>query len=370
MPVRIQIDANVSPGQLVRLKEEGHCVDQTPHVGNHSLSNLVLFFLGLPAKLVDITVGHKDNLFYPHTIIQNGVCAPIACDEKMTTHNTVFDSEVSISDFHAKPLIDSGLNIPTHSQWLEPRQEMAIKVIESISTDQLLKMWVRYVNADGSIKMQTPYSQNNLLGNIHKVTSGHNEAGWVIPNPINILLDLVAGAIETNKDTVYMLSGQSMYRYITKDYARLGSMGKLVSRLYDQVRAKAFPELPETLVVKMVPTPVIRNFVSPMKLKDSLDAKLRYYSKFLTGNARAGQKLSEGIINGPRMKYFRHKRENIFRQVSSTVSHICCPSETGIFYTQHDLALNEDTIYVPSKVMDMTFNEMSLVYNKMHQIIK
>lgn len=370
MPVNIQVEANLSPGQLVQLKENGHSVDQTPHVGNHSLSNLVLFLLGLTAKLVDITIGHKDNLFYPHAIIQDGVCTPIACHEKMTTHNTVHGTEITVSDFHAKPLIESGFNIPTHSQWLADKSNMALRVIKAVSEDQLLRMWMRYVNANGSTSMRTPYSKANLLGEIHKVTAGHNEAGWVIPNPINILLDLVAGTLETNKDTVYMLSGQSMYRYISKDYARLGSMDKLISHLYGLVRDKAYPNLPKTLTVKMVPTPVIRNFVSPLKLKDQLETKLGYYTRLLKGNARDGRKLSEGIITGSRMKYFRHKREHVFQQVSKNLSHICRPSETGNFYTQHDLAKNQDSIYVPSKVMDMTFSEMILISNKMNQIIK
>ena len=188
------------------------------------------------------------------------------------------------------------------------RRETIAKIIEA-ALQRLpfaYGLFGRYVGKDGKVSEREP--SKGLLNKIHKVTALSTDEGWVVPNPLNILFDLVCGSIESDRSTVYMLSGQSMYRYVTQPYRHFGAMDTLISNLYDAVRDYGFSDLPEHLNVAMVPVPVVRNFVAPLRLKDQLDRKLRCYDWVMAGNARCGKKLSEGQLPCAVVRRLKQKR--------------------------------------------------------------
>jgi hypothetical protein len=243
MPVQIRVETDIALADLVRKKEEGYVVEETPHVGNLSVSTLAMLTLGLRAKLVDVTVGFKDRLFYPHCQIVNGAQKVIANPNVMTTHSKTIDCGTPLGErFHLRPFANSGMNVFTHSSWVASRRETIAKVIEAGLKQHTCAygLFGRYVGKDGKVTEREPHP--NLLDKVHKVTVSSTDEGWVVPNPFNILFDLVCGSMESGKDTVYMLSGQSMYRYITQPYRNFGSMDALISCLYDAARDYAFPE--------------------------------------------------------------------------------------------------------------------------------
>ncbi len=364
MPVRINVETNVTLANLVEQRRRGFMVEETPHIGNLASSSLALLSLGLQAKLVDVTIGEKDNLFYPHCQIINGQSVVIAPSDLMSTHNKVSSGDESVIDFHYQPLAQMGFDATPHSLWVRDRKAVVQKILAAVVVGDYLSLWQRYVTANGIVRNDR-YDRSQLLSRVHKVTVPNNGEGWVIPNVINILFDLVIGPLETGRDSVYMLSGQSMYKYITAPFYGFGTMDRLLSNLYDLVRSTTLPELPETLNVVMVPVPVVRNFVSPMTQKGSLDRKLRYFEKQTASRRRCGIKLSQRKISPDELKRFVIKRKSIFGEISSCLSLVCANSETGRFYSQHDLAVNNDTMYIPDYVMDMTIARMVDRSNKM-----
>ncbi len=367
MPVQIEIETNITLTELVMLKQNGYMVEATPHIGNMPVRSLALMSLGIRPNLVDITIGEKDNLFYPHCIIKDGNRTEIAPGHLMTTHNKIDGTNTSLTDFHTEPLKKMGLPFLSHSDWVESNQKLVFNVCQVVVENFSYLLWGKYVESDGSIKTRHVETQQ-VLNKIHKVTSPKDQAGWVIPNPVNILLDLVNGAQETQKDVIYMLSGQSMYKYIHKGYRMFGPMDELISAMYDKVRDCKFTNLPKLLTVKMVPTPVIRDFVAPTKFKDRLDRKLRHYKKLETGISRCGKKMSEKTLSLEKMTALRSKRKKLFGNISEPLSLICANSETGKFYSQHDLYKDQDTIYIPDQVMNMRILEMMVKAQKMSNL--
>ena len=370
MSVKIEIAPEMTLAQLVQSKMSGYMVEETPHIGNLAISSLSLLSLGMQPKLIDATVGEKDNLFYPHCIIQDGARTQIAPANLMTSHNKVTNASMSLTQFHTQPLADMGLQVLSHNQWLAERTDLAYKTIAATMNDRSIAIWKRYVNLDGLVTIIPAQSCSQVLGRIHKVTVAGDESGWVIPNPVNVLLDLVIGAVETEKAVVYMLSGQSMYKYIQKGYDRFGPMNALISDMYDSVRGQVIKNLPESLLVKMVPTTALRHFVAPRQLTTQLDTKLRYYEKLKKASARCGRKISEQCLSAKKVVNFRKKRESLFQNLSQSIAHVCAESETGMFYSQHDLYKNQDTVYIPDHVLDMPFKEMMAIAQKMNALSK
>jgi hypothetical protein len=276
----------------------------------------------------------------------------------MTTHSTVLGCGTSLSEFYLEPFANRDLRIFTHSSWMAARQETIAKIIEA--TLQRLPfaygLFGRYVGEDGKVSEREP--NKGLLNKIHKVTALPTGAGWVVPNPLNILFDLVCGSIESGRSTVYMLSGQSMYRYVTQPYRHFGAMDALISTLYDAVRDYGFSDLPEHLNVAMVPVPVVRNFVAPLRLKDQLDRKLKCCDRVMVDNARCGKKLSNGQLPHALMRRLKQKRGRLFDAIAQPLLHVCADSETGTFYSQHDMDRDQDTIYIPDRVMALPIRAM------------
>ncbi len=370
MPVQIQIEDNITLAQLIKHQQDGYMVEQTPHVGNIAMRTLALISLGIKCNLVDTTIGEKDNLFYPHCLIMNGTNTPIAPASIMTTHNKLTDDEMTVTEFHTQPLKQKGLEFYLHSDWLSERKDLANKIIETVMDDFSMSIWKRYVDEKGTVSNRQAFSKNEVLGKIHKINTAPNEGGWVIPNPINILIDLVIGSIESEKELVYMLSGQSMYKYIHKNYDLNGPMDEFISSMYDVLKNNNFAYLPKLLQVKMVPTPIIRHFIAPMKLKNLLDNKLRYYQKMRNGNSRCGIKMSKHLISKQHMLNLRNKREKIFCKLSKGLAHVYAESETGTFYSQHDLVKDQDTVYIPDQVMNMPLSEMTKTIHSLRNLAK
>jgi hypothetical protein len=368
MPVQINIRTDITLAEIAQKKQRGFMVEETPHIGNLSPSTLALLTLGLEAKLVDINIGRKDNLFYPHCVIVKGEKTQIAQPDVMTTHNVVTGQNLPVTDFHLRPLRDNGLKAFAHSDWIFRKKEDIFRIIQAITTPRTLNLWKRYVNQYGQVSgPANPGIQ--ILDKIHKVTSPRNHEGWVIPNPLNILFDLVFGALESNTPDLYMLSGQSMYKYINQPYRTFGPMNQLISDLYDAATTNGFSSLPKRLTVNMVPIPVIRHFVAPSRLKCQLEQKLAYYGSLTAKNKRCAGKLSTGQLSYALMRRFQMKRKSVFTSLSYPLLPIIADSESGSFYSQHDLAADNDTIYIPDRVMDMPIGKMLDIVAKMNRLM-
>lgn len=366
MPVTVSIRTDITLAELIVLRKDGFQVEETPHVGNLALSTLALSSLGFAPKLVDITIGDKDTLFYPHCVIKKGMRKQIACAATLTTHNRC-ENGSPIAHTHTRPL--EALELPgfTHSSWVKQRANPIHRILDPLTTNEYRALWERHVDGNGRVTRPPSPCQPSLEA-IHKVTVPHDGEGWVIPNPVNILLDWVFGALETERDHVYMLSGQSMYKYIQQKYRSGPIMATLLSGMYDQVRSNVIPGLPEHLRVTLVPIPVLRHFVAPYHLRDALDKKLRYYEKCTAGMARCGE-----LARSKHMPYkfmLRHKttRRAILTARAGPLELACAESENGVFYTQHDLDSDGTSVYVPEPVLNLSFQAMHDIVLRMKRL--
>jgi hypothetical protein len=147
-------------------------------------------------------------------------------------------------------------------------------------------------------------------------------------------------------------------------------MSVLLSAMYDTVRAKLNLQLPQNLVVKMVPTPMLRHFVAPMSYQDVLDKKLKSFNNLMQGKKRCGIKFSSGLLSKSSMEHMRSKRENLLLQLAPPLQLVCAESETGSFYTQHDLAKTSEKIYIPNQTMTMPIKSMIESLQTMNRLIQ
>jgi len=116
------------------------------------------------------------------------------------------------------------------------------------ATNKVIRgLWYRSVNSSGQVskKTQSFLSDSALETDVFQFTN--DSSGWVTPNRVQIIFDLVYQSLSSGRDTVYHLSGPQMVQYIGAQ--KLQSDLQL---MYDEVR-QYVPALPLTLKVCIVP---------------------------------------------------------------------------------------------------------------------
>src|SRR6476469_5654714 len=205
MPVTISNDQTVTLSELIKLKSENFMIEATPHIGNLGMWPLAVASLGLTVKLIATTKGISDYFFYPHCVIKNGRREQIADDHVLTTHKLVSNSGVSVSDFHTSEISKLYPSIITQTDWMNSHSDLVHKVLEIINQHTYGAFWERYVDSEGNVTLKDHHGSRALPDKIHRVNC--DEEGWITPNPVNLLCDMISGALESGRDTVCMISG-------------------------------------------------------------------------------------------------------------------------------------------------------------------
>ncbi len=361
MPVVISNDFEVTLKDLEKRKLDGFMVEATPHIGNLGVSTLAAASLGLTIKLVDSTKGEKDNLFFPHCVISNGQKEQIACEKVLTTHNVISDSNQSVSEFHTTEIGKRFGTIFPQSDWMETNTDTILPVLEVANkfTDGLI--WERYVSEQGMVGLNHHHHSSKLPEKIHRVTVSRDSEGWITANPVNLLCDMIGGIRHSDRTKVFMISGPSMYKYIYQKFRHFGHMDQFISQLYDAVRRTGLFDLPELLEVSMVPLSCLSYFTAPSTLKDELNRKLGYLERLIKGNKRAGEKERQKKLSGKSISRMALRRAKVFQELNKPLEKVCADPTTGIFYTQHDLLEEKETMYIPDEIME---TPLQVLWNK------
>lgn len=367
MPVTININNTITLRDLLKCKLEGYMVEATPHVGNFGMRTLAAAWLRFAIKLIDINKGEADHLFYPHCLIRDGKKVQIGLDQILTTHNVVDKTGMPIAEFHTANIAKRFNSIFTQSDWMNQHSQLIKNVFEIATRHTNGAIWYRYVDAEGVTHLKH-HNSSELPDKIHRVTTDSNTEGWISANPVNLLCDMISGALESGKDTVYMISGSAMYKYTHQQYRSLGRMDLLISELYDAVRASNLFDLPEHLNVVMVQLTCLTHFAVPMRLAKELDRKLAYYHRLTSANKRLGSKKA---LHGRVKARLNLQRAKVFQCLNKPLQAVCAEPDTANFYTQHDLLQEEDmNIYIPEWVMDTPLESLLGQVVKMKGLLK
>lgn len=259
MPLVIENNYDqVSLGELVRLRERGYSILKSPHVGNQHPSNLVCAALGIPLEMVTFTRGNLDRNFHPHVRIENGQTTPLYDGRTWTQFAQVphelFRPEeqirerrrvVSATEYHQSSVrrIFPRTEILTDVERMQMYPALAATVLQA--TSAIGGLWYRSVGASGNVTKRSlkVIDQTNLETNVFQFSN--DQSGWVVPNRVHIIFDLVYQVLSSGRDVVYHLSGPQMVQYVD-------NLQEDMSRMYDLVRAR-IPALPLVLKVRVVP---------------------------------------------------------------------------------------------------------------------
>jgi len=228
MIFNLLIHDDISVAELIAINENGGRVLKTPHIGNIYPNNLAFISLNIPTLLYDRTIGLKDEKFHPHELIYNGAIEQISNPDILSTHSRVKYQPKSFNlkkDFVGEKIVDLHMSvlrqaIPhgdffTYTQYIEDNKEIILKIVKEIAK-AFPQLWYRFVEEDGTTrKITNPTSEQIIIEGIFGIDN--DLKGWIIPNPVNILLHTTVDVIKFKTKDIYLLSGPDMYTYM-KDY--------------------------------------------------------------------------------------------------------------------------------------------------------
>src|SRR5690606_21523063 len=94
-------------------------------------------------------------------------------------------------------------------------KEIVSEIVKVIAKN-FPQIWYRFVNEVGTIeKIDNPTSEQILAKGIFGIDD--DSSGFIIPNPVNILLHGTVDVMRFHTEDIYLLSGPDMYMYM-KDY--------------------------------------------------------------------------------------------------------------------------------------------------------
>ncbi|MBI2474839.1 hypothetical protein HYV69_00210 [Candidatus Uhrbacteria bacterium] len=364
MPIRLKIRKDLSLNDLVSLKRAGFLVFKTPHIGNWYPNNLACATLGIPMKIVDSTKGCLDRNFHPHCVIVNGTRTQIAEENVLISHAKVtrvhehtadrFQIGASIPEVHMQALRElfPELEMQTVSEYLKENCCRVLELLE-VLTQHDHSIWERYVRDDGMTEAR--HARQWAVVNASGVcgTNGSN-SGWVSPNITNILMDVTIDPLKFNTDIVYELSGPDMYKYI-------GQLMSKLNELYEVVRQKLWPELPQTVTLNLVPVADMR-FAVPAHRRQALEELvdvLKTVAEFENG-------IGGRINSAPdREKFICQivKERNVLHDSLREV--ICiCPDPfydiyDGTFFSQYDLLSCSESLFIHPWALETSVGVLS-----------
>ncbi len=277
MPLLIENNYDdVSLMDLVSLREQGYSVLKSPHVGNQHPSNLVCAALGISLEMVSFTQGVRDVNFHPHLRIAGGCSKELYSPATWTPFASVEEArEISMISFFPPSLYASKVSATTYHQSsvqeLFPNTEVitdmermqmypALAATVLHVTNQVIRgMWYRHVSKDGVVTKQTQsyLSASTLETDIFQFSN--NASGWVVPNLVHIIFDLVYQTLSSGRDVVYHLSGPQMVQYV-------GGYADKLELMYDALR-QHIPALPLTLKARIVPVAAARFMTVPERVE-------------------------------------------------------------------------------------------------------
>ena len=319
MPVAIKRCDTPSLHDLTVLREKGYSVLKSPHVGNQHPSNLVCAALKIPMEMVSFTRGDKDKNFHPHCLIKAG-CATSLYDASVWTPFARLPSGQSAAQFHQEAVrsVFKATDICTDMERM--RQESELTTVVLRETNHAIPMlWYRQVAPCGrvdSVKNVTYLPDIELETQVFQFSN--DTAGWIVPNRVHILFDLVWQCLSSGRAEIFHLSGPQMAGYI-------GGITKSLSVGYDAIRA-AIPELPKELICNIVPVAGCRYVTHASKsagLEDIVRVILWYESLPHEQRAKAMATLAD---------------------VAGEYSDLFVSIEEGRFLSQYDLANSSDLV--------------------------
>ncbi|MCG2694923.1 hypothetical protein L6261_02455 [Candidatus Parcubacteria bacterium] len=378
MPFNILIHDDISLAELIKINKEGGRVLKTPHIGNIYPNNLAIISLGIPTLLYDRNVGSKDKNFHPHKIIFEGKSELISDSNILSTHSKIkyisknFEIErdivgTNLVNFHLESLnkvLPAG-NCFTYSDYLRENKDSIYRVIKEV-TKTFPEIWSRFVDKDGVVTNKKTNKSNIFDDGVYGVNN--KEKGWLIPNPVNILLHGVIDTINLKTSEIYLLSGPDMCSYI-KNYE------DVLNSMFDHLKKTLELELPDSVNCHIIPVANMR-FVATKGYIKSLEKLIVMYKEYEKADETI-QSLLGNFSKSLKIPSLINEKNKIKKMIFDHLSYNYVYFKKMIFYdisesncfTQYDLSKTSG-LYVHPWALENDLKDVSAAFLFLDRIFK
>ncbi len=356
MSLSISIHEDISIDNLIGIHKKGGVVLKTPHVGNIYPNNLAITSLGIPTLFYDRNLGRKDLNFHPHQLIVDSRSEVIADPDVLVTHavvNRVPDNMPSappigtrLVDFHMTAVKNA---LPrarcfTYTEYIQENAEMTLEVLK-IATGQDASLWARKVDNGGKVTRTAASSWKEIeKDGIYGLTN--QQSGWLIPNPMSILLHNTIDVAKSGSGELYLLSGPDMYKYIS------GYQGTL-SAMFEKIRSHSSLKLPDNIVCHVVPVIDMR-FIVEKPHMEALNELVDSYENLLVRDGGSVTKID--------LQMMAETTECLERNVDVFQKTIFYDIENACCFTQHDL-LESSGLYIHPWALNSKLGDVSNAFS-------
>jgi hypothetical protein len=281
---------DVSINDLVDYRDQGFSVLRSAHVGNLSPYNLSLADAGIPILAVDHNITGVDTTYFPEAIMVGGNKTVVA-ELGLLTCRAVVDG-VPLDDLHlaAAKAATEGVTIFTNTEYVR-RNELISGEVLLIAARVMPELFRRVVQPDGTVRHSSSSAGLAEAGKCMQLLDDprSEQVASLIPNEVDIILNFVIEALESERDVQFHVSGPAMVKYI-------GSILPTLQKLYGVLAEQASfgTRLPEVLRVELVPALDARFAVTRDKAA-SLDTLLEEFDQL---------KLEQVKMNAKRKHFF------------------------------------------------------------------
>jgi hypothetical protein len=264
MSININLEPNLSLCDIKAQMEQGVSVMRSAHVGNARAYNLAIAELGIPMLLVDHNIVVQtpdqagDKNYLPGSIVTRESIEPL---ELSTIGGLALKTEVQfngtpkqhVDELHVASLKAAfpDTEIFTNTEYLRNNESVVGEIIP-ISLDLRPDLFKRIAEDDGTVRQNDGAAKLvQTYGVLQLNDDPRTERGVLVPNEVDILINFVIEALETERDTQIHLSGPDMQNYMKDENKQA-----ILNTLYAAVRTRTSfgPKLPEEIDVKLVPT--------------------------------------------------------------------------------------------------------------------
>ncbi len=374
MSIEITINDQLSIADLQQRQAEGFSVLRSAHVGNMQPYNMALAAAGIPLLCVDHTITGIDTNYFPELVICQSKSEVIAPLGRLVCGTVVEAESKSLSQQHLDALFEAlpSSTAFTNSQYLQDNRDLTEEVA-AIAAANMPQLFSR-IARDGitSRQVDTAASLDSL--GVLQLNEG-TESGVVIPNEVDILINFMVEALQSQKQKQYHLSGPDMVKYIANEQDELDELFELVKST-----ASFGSQLPKVIQVDLVPTAAAK-FATTRKRANALDDLLVTYafvaqeqqslharrkSFFDSDQSQSSSTRAEFLGD---VKLQESKLDQILASSTESLPELFVPANTANFVTQYDV-IAEDGLHVPEFNMSASMATLNLTYKSLQRVRK
>lgn len=392
------------------LHKEGHIVIRSGHLGNHYLSNLLIFEAGIPIHIIDGNLFLRDTNYYPSYVFLDNqrlkigqnqeVLVPFASfvkDLESLGIASILNGSPTPGDLHFQSIksIFNKKSIWSEAEFMVKNYKIVEELVYWISKFNP-NFFTRKATKEGMTFKSKSYPKDIVKavmgfyeGNFSKLNGSKATeflAGTIPEIKATIMITTLVGVLTSGKNQVFELSGPDMVNYAFEDVFT-ESMNELYYFLRDKIS-----KLPEIVELVVVPTFYFRlgSLESEKKEMDKLWDNLKKAHSLRGEKGEAIKKISltnkypADVVKGLTdeiIRKFGAKRTDILREIASNKKifqrmDFSYKDDNGktrpkdIFFSQYDLISSNERLYIPKEILSLSMNDAKEYYHIIESAIK